>query len=73
MLTATEVLNKEFLEVRCQLIEIAASLDRIDRAATAGNESFADDSLERIYDSLRLLANPRQGGRSEALDRKSVV
>ncbi len=67
MLTAVEVLGKEFLEVRCQLIEIAASLDRIDRAARLRDESFSDARLEQIYDCLRLLADADRKDRSEAL------
>ena len=31
-LTAVAVLDREFLEVRCRLIDIAAALDRMDRA-----------------------------------------
>jgi hypothetical protein len=31
-LDATEVLNREFLEIRAKLLEIAAALDRLDRA-----------------------------------------
>ena len=32
-LTAVAMLDREFLEVRCRLIDIAAALDRMDRAA----------------------------------------
>ena len=31
-LTAVAVLDREFLEIRCRLIDIAAALDRMDRA-----------------------------------------
>ena len=33
MLTAGEVLGTYFLDIRCQLLEIGAMLDRLDRAA----------------------------------------
>lgn len=61
MLTAGEVLNTYFLETRCQLIEIGAMLDRLDRAAAAGSASdpLADVRLARIYQSLALLAEPQ--------------
>ena len=36
MLTAEKVLDNYYLDTRCMLIEIAALLDRFDRAATAG-------------------------------------
>ncbi len=29
---ATEVLDRDFLEARCKILELAATLDRIDRA-----------------------------------------
>lgn len=61
MLTAGEVLSTYFLETRCQLIEIGAMLDRLDRAAAAGSASdpLADVRLARIYQSLALLAEPQ--------------
>jgi hypothetical protein len=31
-LSAPEVLNREFLEIRCKILELAASFDRLDRA-----------------------------------------
>ncbi len=59
MLAAGEVLGTYFLETRCQLIEIAAMLDRLDRAAAAGSgDPLADVRLARIYQSLALLAKP---------------
>lgn len=41
-LDAPEVLNREFLEVRARLLQIAASLDRLDRA-----EGSVDDDPRR--------------------------
>jgi len=34
-LAAPEVLNREFLEIRAKILEIPASLDRLDRAEQA--------------------------------------
>jgi len=60
MLTAGEVLSTYFLETRCQLIEIGAMLDRLDRAAAGSpGEPLADARLARIYQSLALLAEPQ--------------
>jgi hypothetical protein len=58
MLTAGEVLGTYFLETRCQLLEIGAMLDRLDRAAAAGSpgDPLADERLGKIYQSLALLA-----------------
>jgi hypothetical protein len=70
MLNSQQVIDKYFLETRCMLIEIAATLDRIDRAqAVGGNgQAIADQRVERIRTSLALLADPACGpNRSEQL------
>ena len=52
-LAARDVLNREFLNIRARLIDVAAALDRIDRAAG----SVADDPrLAKIRHSLAVLA-----------------
>ncbi len=58
MLTADKVLDLYFLDTRCMLIEIAALLDRYDRAAQAEPDAPAPDAdrLDRIYQALTLLA-----------------
>jgi hypothetical protein len=58
MLTAEKVLDHYFLDARCMLIEIAALLDRFDRAAEArtGEIPAGIDRLDRIYQALTLLA-----------------
>ena len=67
MLTAAELLEKEFLDTRCMLIELAAGLDRIDRAATRDGKPLADARLKLIYESLGILADPSSNDRSERL------
>ena len=58
MLTADKVLDHYFLDTRCMLVEIAAVLDRFDRAAERepGCAASEDDRLDRIYQALTLLA-----------------
>lgn len=57
MLTAGEVLGTYYLETRCQLLEIGAMLDRLDRAASGSpGEPSADQRLAKIHQSLQLLA-----------------
>ena len=64
-LTAAEVLDTYFLEARARLIELAATLDRIDRAA--GSQAVQSDArLKFIQDSLRILQRP-QPGRAKAV------
>ena len=55
MLTANEVLERYYLDVRCMLIEIGATLDRHDRAG--GFPRSDDERLANIYRSLALLAD----------------
>jgi hypothetical protein len=58
MLTAGEALDTYYLDTRCMLLEIAAMLDRLDRAEQGDGDSPSDARLQRIYDSLALLAQP---------------
>ena len=52
--SAQETLDREFLTIRCRLIEVAAALDRISRAAG----STDDVRLANIRRSLEALAQP---------------
>jgi hypothetical protein len=62
-LDAPEVLNREFLEIRARLIQVAALLDRLDRAS--GTVS-SDPRIAGIYQAIDVLANPGPG-RAEKL------
>ena len=62
-MAAAEVLEREFLGVRMRLIDVAAALDRIDRA----EGSVADDPrLDQIRQALQVLSGDRSG-RAEKL------
>ena len=68
MQTSQQILENEFLEVRCMLIEIAAMLDRYDRASSAVAESAPEDPrLEKIHQSLVMLTHRDATDRSERL------
>ena len=59
-MTAPDILNREFLEVRAKILELAAALDRLDRAAGAVTD---DPRMQRIREGIeRLLA----GGQDRA-------
>jgi hypothetical protein len=60
-LSAAEVLNREFLEVRAKVLEVAAALDRLERAEGAVDD---DPRLKRIHEALGLLTT-HQGDRAE--------
>ena len=71
MLTPKQVLDLNYLECRCMLIEVAASLDRYDRAVAAGQEAPAAgdaERLDKLYEALSLLsARNAAPNRSERL------
>ena len=69
MLTAEKVLDKYYLEVRCMLIEIAATLDRHDRALEERAEGGQqDERLDKIYEALAELSkSSNTSDRSERL------
>jgi hypothetical protein len=46
-------LDREFLGIRCRLVELAAALDRIDRA---GSPAGGDQRMAQIRRSLEILA-----------------
>jgi hypothetical protein len=46
-------LDREFLGIRCRLIELAAAFDRIERT---GNSAADDPRMAQIHRSLELLA-----------------
>lgn len=58
MLSAKQVLDRYYLDVRCMMIEIGAMLDRHDRGADSkSNGQAVDGRLKRIFDALELLAD----------------
>jgi hypothetical protein len=49
-LSAPEVLNREFLEIRCRILDLAAAFDRLARA----EGSIADDArIGRLREALQ--------------------
>ncbi len=52
--TATEVLEQSFLEIRAKLLEIGASLDRIERAEDSSHLKN-DPRLAQISRSIEIL------------------
>jgi hypothetical protein len=56
-LTARQFLDRDFLEVRTRLLDIAAALDRIDRAADPAPVR-TDPKYAQLLASLPLLADP---------------
>jgi len=56
-MTARAVLDQDFLAIRHRILDIAASLDRLDRANRV--DEIADDPRRRnVEDAIRLLTKP---------------
>lgn len=63
-----EVLDSYYLEARCQLLEIAATLDRYDRAHDGNTSPTHDNRIELMYESLAMLSQRETStNRSERL------
>ena len=65
--TKADVLNRDFLEVRCKIIEVAASLDRLDRAPVTPLEP-PDSRLALLRQGIEALLEPGPG-RAETIQR----
>lgn len=63
MAPAKETLDREFLTIRGRLLDLAAALDRIERA---GPEAMDDPRVEKIRQSLDILAST-EGARAERI------
>jgi len=60
---AIEVLNREYLLIRCKMLEIAASLDRTDRA---DGDTAGDPRTAQFDEAMRILRE-ETGDRAEQL------
>jgi len=59
MINRNAVLEMEYLNCRCMLLELAAALDRYDRApCSPGKETPADERLMLLRQVIRILAEP---------------
>ena len=67
-MTAREVLDAYFIETRAKLLEIAATLDRIDRAPQR-SELGEDARLQFIHDALTILQSS-QPRRAEQIQKR---
>lgn len=59
-MTAREVVNRYFLEMRCKVLEVAASLDRIDRAGSP-DDVTSDPRLLQLRRAVRVLLEDGPG------------
>ena len=65
---ASAVLDRIYLDVRCRLLDIAASLDRVERAE--GSDDVKDDPrLKQLLDGVVILAS----GESDRAERIQML
>ncbi|XZE53235.1 hypothetical protein SH139x_004967 [Planctomycetaceae bacterium SH139] len=64
-MNANQVLDRHYLEVRAKLLEIAATLDRVERAAEA--ESVDHQRLEQLMAGLQILQQAGVTDRAEQI------
>jgi hypothetical protein len=64
---ATEVLDRDFLETRGKILELAATLDRVDRARARQGDR-PDSRLGQLRQALEALVEPGPG-RAETIQR----
>ena len=58
-MTAKSILDREFLEMRRRLIDLAASVDRVERGNDAGAMTN-DPRMRLLRDAVRVLAEGKQ-------------
>jgi hypothetical protein len=66
--TAVEVLDRDFLETRHRLLDIAAALDRMDRVDEAG-QVHSDRRYTQLEQAIRVLAD----GQPDRAERVQMV
>ena len=55
-MSAKQILDREYLEMRAKILELAASLDRMDRADNDCEKSIATDPrVERLAQGIEIL------------------
>src|SRR5262245_2463128 len=64
---AAEVLNRDFLDTRCRILDVAAALDRLDRARGRAGDP-PDRRLAQLRQALEALLEPGPG-RAETVQR----
>jgi hypothetical protein len=57
-LSAEEVFNRDFLEVRAKLVEVAAAFDRLNRAS---GDVADDPRMDKIRQALQMLLESHSG------------
>jgi hypothetical protein len=63
-----EVLDRDFLETRSRILDVAAALDRLERAPNKSGDHHPDRRLAQLRQALEALLEPGPG-RAETVQR----
>ncbi len=66
--TASEVFDREFLEIRHRLLDVASALDRINRSADASSLQ-SDQRMDQIAQAARIITD----GKADQASRLQMV
>lgn len=64
----TRIIDRDFLETRSKILELAAALDRIDRAPRAAGDTPPDRRVAQVRRAIEALLEPGPG-RAETVQR----
>jgi len=64
-MNSNQILDREFLEIRAKILEVAAALDRIDRAE---GDVSGDSRMKLIADAIQVIAS----GQSEPIRAEKI-
>lgn len=53
-MNSNQILDREFLDIRAKILEVAAALDRIDRA---GGDVSKDSRMKLLADAIEIIAS----------------
>jgi hypothetical protein len=66
VMTAPQILDREFLDIRCKILELAASFDRLARAESTMGTVSGDTRMGRIREGLGVLLEDMTSGQDRA-------
>jgi hypothetical protein len=65
-MSSQQILDREFLEIRCKILELAASFDRLVRADESTGSLHGDARMDRIRAGLGVLLDDSVTGQDRA-------
>ncbi len=70
-MSAPELLDRYYLDMRCHILELASAFDRLERAAES-EKALSDRRFKRLMDSFDILKKPGSDRARTFLEMMSV-